>query len=897
MQIKVSRAFAGFGLRRIRPAFFWRSTHGRPVMRGTMRRRLPLLVLLALAAALVGRAGEVLRWTELPALPDPVGFAAPFAGVVDGALVVAGGTNFPHGSLWAGGPKVWHDRIFVLAAPGGSWREAGRLPQPRAYGVSVSIPEGLLCIGGSGDRAATAEVWLLRRQGDAIAVEAWPALPAPLHYACGALVDRTVYVAGGLREFTGAPGTWFYALDLDAPPGERRWRELPAWAGAPRQTAVAGALDGAFYLFAGLDLVPGPDGQLGRQYLRDAWRYTPAAGWKRLADLPVARQAAPSPAIVPGAAHLLFLGGDDGRLLKETPVLQDRHPGFPADIQGYHTITDTWTRTGTLPRDLGPDPVGNPNAGRWPPIVAPVVRWAGGWAVVGGEVRPGTRTPRVLFAQPAHERTGLGWINTATLGLYLLAMLGIGLYFARRERNTDTFFRGGQHVPWWAAGLSIYATMLSSITFMALPAKVYATDWAYSFGLVALVLVTPIVTMFYLPFYRRLNVTSAYEYLEHRFNGLVRQLGSAVFILFQLGRMAIVLYLPAVALATVSSLDVYTCIVVTGLACVAYTMVGGIEAVIWTDVAQAVVLLGGALVSLLLILGRCAGSFGDMVAVAQEHGKFLGFTDWWNPDLTQASVIVVLLGTGCNSLLSYTASQDVVQRYVTTATEAQARRSIWLNVWISLPGSILFYAVGTAFFLFYRQHPDRLDPTLATDAIFPHFILRELPAGIAGLVIAGILAASQSTLSSSLNSVATAWVTDFHARLWPRSTDQARLRTAQGLILGIGLVVTVVACLMAGTRIASLMDAYYAVIGSAGGALAALFILGIFTRRAHAAGVLVGAVTSVAVLLYAQTQTRLSFFLYGVIGIVVCVGVGYLASLVLPSAPKDLKGLTRRDLV
>ena len=193
-------------------------------MRGTMHRRFLLrLLLLLMAAATVGRA-DALRWTELPLLPDPVGFAAPFAGVADGALVVAGGTNFPQGSLWAGGPKVWHDRIFVLETPDGSWREAGRLPRPRAYGVSVTIPEGVLCIGGSDDRAATAEVWLLRRQGDGIAVEPWPSLPAPLHYACGALVGRTVYVAGGLREFAGAPGRWFYALDLDAPPADRRWR-------------------------------------------------------------------------------------------------------------------------------------------------------------------------------------------------------------------------------------------------------------------------------------------------------------------------------------------------------------------------------------------------------------------------------------------------------------------------------------------------------------------------------------------------------------------------------------------------------------------------------------------------------------------------------------------------
>lgn len=858
-----------------------------------MRRVWGLLGGLVVATAL--SAADAFKWRELPALPDATGFGAAFAGVSGGALLVTGGTNFQNGTLWTGGTKTWHDRIFLLDKPAGAWRVAGRLPQPRAYGVSVTIPEGVLCIGGADEQAATAEVLLLRRQGDTVIVENYPALPAPAMYASGALVGRTVYVAGGTGSPNGAPERRFWALDLDAPAATRAWRELEPWPGAPRMLATAGALGGDFYLFSGLNLVPGPDGKLARDYLPDAWRYTPGRGWTRLADLPVALSAAPSPALVLGQAHLFMFGGDDGKYLHEMQALQDRHPGFPPAIHGYHTITNTWADMGKFPQTSGPDPVLQPNAAVWPPITAPVVAWQGGWAIVNGEVRPGTRTPRVLFAEPAPARTGFGWLNGTALGVYLAAMLGIGVYCARRERTADNYFRGGQNIPWWAAGMSIYATMMSAITYMALPAKVYATDWGYIVGVLAMFVVTPVVITYYLPFFRRLNVTSAYEYLEHRFNGEVRLLGSAAFILFQLGRMAIVLYLPAVALAAVSSVDVVTCVVLTGLLCVVYTMIGGIEAVIWTDVVQTVVLLGGALLSLGLILFYCEGGWSGFMALAHGGEKFAGHTVFWSSDLTQASAVVILVGGCCNTLLSYTASQDIVQRYMTTDSMAKAKRSIWTNFAFTIPASVIFYVLGTALWVFYRQHPERLAPALSTDAILPLFIVRELPAGIAGLVIAGIFAASQSTLSSSLNSVATAWVTDFHPRLQPRLSDRGRVRLAQGIILGVGVIVTGVACLMAGSNIGSLMDAYTSVIGSAGGALAALFILGIFTRRAHGPGVLVGAGVSIAVLLWVQTQTKLSFFLYGAIGIVVCVSVGYLASLVLPAKPKTLAGLTWRD--
>ena len=179
----------------------------------------------------------------------------------------------------------------------------------------------------------------------------------------------------------------------------------------------------------------------------------------------------------------------------------------------------------------------------------------------------------------------------------MLSLVVMGFYFSRREKGTDDFFLGGKRIPWWAAGLSIFGTQLSAITFMAIPAKAFATDWLYVLLTVGILAVCPVIIICFLPFFRRLNVTSAYEYLELRFNLPVRLYGSASFLFFQLGRMSIVVLLPAIALSAVTGLNVYMCIIVMGVLCTLYTVLGGIEAVIWTDVIQVIVLMGGTFLS------------------------------------------------------------------------------------------------------------------------------------------------------------------------------------------------------------------------------------------------------------------------------------------------------------
>jgi solute:Na+ symporter, SSS family len=828
---------------------------------GFLRGALPGLVV-GLALAWPSRAAAAdLAWDRLRPLPDPVGVAGPCAGVSGGVLLVAGGANFPSAAPWEGGRKVWHDAIFVLETPDGEWQTGFTLPRPMAYAASVATPRGVVCIGGSDANGHFSDVWLLAWADRRVKVTPLPRLPLPLANASAALVGSTIYVAGGEdRPSATAASRGFLSLDIERP--EAGWSTLRAWPGPERTLAAAASQDGAFFLVGGVSLSTGADGRPVRRYLKDGYRYDPGSGWRRIADLPHPLAAAPSPAPALGPSHLLLLGGDDGSRAGFQPLAA--HPGFSRTTLAYHTITDTWTATGDVPA---------------PRVTVPAVWWKDRIVVPSGEMRPGVRSPEVWTVTPRPSKAGFGWVNYATLGVYLAAMVWLGVSFSARNKTTDDFFRAAQRIPWWAAGLSIFSTMLSSITFMAIPAQGYSAGWNY-FLANSYILLTPLIVWVYLPFYRTLNVTSAYEYLERRFNAATRLVASGLFILFQCGRIAIVLYLPSLALATVSNLDVSLCILLMGVLCIVYTVAGGIEAVIWTDAVQAVVLMGGAVWALATVVWRVDGGVAGIVSAAAAHGRFFE-TVRWNLDYTISAGWVIVIGSIFTNLFPYTASQDVVQRYLTTPDLKSARRAIWTNAVVSPVAQAVFFAIGTALFVFYRQNPGRLDPTIHTDAIFPLFIVRELPAGAAGLVVAGIFAAAQSTLASSLNSVATAYITDFHRRLRPGLRDRHYLRLARWLTALVGVAGTAAALVLAGSDIRSLWEAFLTVIGLFGGTVSGLFVLGIFSTRAHGRGAVAGAIASGALVWWVSAARLMSFWCFPVVGVVSCVIVGWLASLVL----------------
>ncbi len=425
---------------------------------------------------------------------------------------------------------------------------------------------------------------------------------------------------------------------------------------------------------------------------------------------------------------------------------------------------------------------------------------------------------------------------------------------------------------------------------MAIPAKAYATDWVFFVANMCIVLIAPVIVYVYLPFYRRLHITTAYEYLEMRFNAAIRLFGSIAYILLQTGRMAIVIFLPAIALSTVTGMNIYLTVIIIGILSTFYTVLGGIEAVIWSDVLQSVVLLGGAVLSLLLISAGVEGGMQGVLSVGLADDKFHMVN--WTWDYTMAAVWMVLIGNTLNQLIPYSADQTVVQRYLTTRDERQAAKSIWTNAFMSIPASILFFGLGTALYVFYKSHPGSLDPSLQTDAIFPLFIVQQMPAGVAGILIAGIFAAAMSSLDSSMNSVATVVVTDIYRRFKVANSRDRGLYLARWITLLLGIFATTVGVLMATFEIQSLWDLFLRIIGLFGGSLAGLFALGIFTRRANGGGALIGAILSAMTLFFLQAFTDAHFFLYGATGIVVCVITGYLFSLTLPLQRQELDGLT-----
>ncbi|MCH2179842.1 MAG: sodium:solute symporter [Mariniblastus sp.] len=912
-----------------------------------------------LSSALRDRSGsERILFEALPDLPDAFGVAGPVVGVHHDVLIAAGGANFAAATdpdLWEK-PKQYHEKIYLLRpneqSPNGfSWEmdESVRLPLKIGYSSVVSTEYGVLSIGGENSEGPQSAVFLIQvvqdsvRDGQPVVVvndRGVPDLPVAATAGGAAVIGDFVYaVAGKIQRDDGTWGAsqrvWRMRLDVlaGAPNlamNDRSdlWEPVAPWpaeGGERMFSLVASQHDGfhdRLYVIGGRRFKEGANtadlSQL--EFLTDAWsfdpslfeasqidpvtgRYSGAECWRRLTDAPVPMSAG---TMVPiGPSHLLVPAYASGDVLADqlksgVEMATFDHPGFPRQSYLYHTLTNTWV-------PFGESPLGQ--------VTTPAVRWGDAVFLVSGEIRPRVRTRKAWRISTLQKRHAFGWVNMGVVVVYLLGMVLIGAYVTARNRTTEDYFRGGKSIPWWAAGCSIFATMLSSITYMAVPAKAFAQNWVYAFGSGMILLVAPIAVYIALPFFRRIDATSAYEYLERRFNRTARMIGSASFSLFHVFRMGIVLALAALALASVTPLTPGQCVLVMGALSIIYCTLGGIEAVIWTDTIQTVVLFVGALACLLFAWwGAADGSF----VAALDAGKFHWLNwDWGADSFMMMAVWVVVLGGLGQNVASYTADQAVVQRYMTTKTTKEAARSIWLNGALAVPAAVIFFGMGTAFWMFYRTHPEQLDPSMSTDRIMPLFISLELPVGLAGLVVAGIFAAAQSTVSTSMNSGATTLVTDFIKPLNWVSSDRSLLWLARLFTLAMGLLGTWAGLLFVDPGIKSLFDQFIGVLGMFLGVLAGLFALGATTRRANSIGSLSGALVSISLMVViafaANDKTflglnpkswfqalgsdlyRVNGYLYAFVGIVVCYVVGYFVSWLVPDEKCDLCGLTLWD--
>ncbi len=481
-----------------------------------------------------------------------------------------------------------------------------------------------------------------------------------------------------------------------------------------------------------------------------------------------------------------------------------------------------------------------------------------------------------------------GWLNWSILILYLLTMLVLGYRFKRRTAGADDFFKGGGRIPWWAAGMSIYATMLSAITFMGIPAKAYSGNWTYYPILFSILFVGIFVAKYYLPHFRRLNLTSAYEYLEVRFNLSTRLLSSALFIIFMIARMALVLYLPSLALSAVTGINVQLCIVLMGMVTILYCTMGGMEAVVWSDVIQGFILVGGALLAAILLVANTEGGLSGFLDIASENDKMRLFE--WSWDYRSVTFWVAIIGGVANNLISYTSDQTVIQRFLTTKDEKSASRGILLNGVMCVVINVVFYVIGTGLFTFYLTHPDEaaMIPEKA-DALFPYYVMSEMPAGVAGLLISAIFAAAMSTISSNINSVSTAFSVDFYKRMKLKKdgdkvgvtcgvNDRDMLRVARISSVVCGAVGVLLALMMASWNIASLIDYFNTILGLLSGGLGGLFFIGVFMKSVKGRSALVGFACGTAFVFWLHFCTDANLFLYGAAGIAVSAMVAWVVS-------------------
>lgn len=448
----------------------------------------------------------------------------------------------------------------------------------------------------------------------------------------------------------------------------------------------------------------------------------------------------------------------------------------------------------------------------------------------------------------------LGTIDTAILVLYGLILVAMGVYFFRKTKTSEEFMVAGRGIPSWAAGIAVMSAYTSSISYIAIPGKAFDSNWhPLIFALTALP-VTWFVTKYVIPHYRKNNIISVYKYLEDKIGDWGRVYASFSFLLFMVGRTAIILYLSSLLLISFIDIDIQMLIVIIGVITIIYTLMGGMEAVIWTDVMQSIVMIGGVLFVGYLLTKEIFSEPEFLIQKAFDENKFsLGDTSF---SLSSRTVWVMIIYGITENIRNLMADQNYTQKYASVPTEKKAKRSVWFAMLIYLPLTAIFLYIGTALFAFYAGHP--IDPSIVKgDQVFPYFIATELPVGVKGLIIAAILAASMSTIDSALNCSATVLYEDYYRkyfRLDPSEKDSIgflRLSTIVWGVMGI-----VFALLLINAQ--SALDTWWQISGIFGGGILGLFLLAIFNVKISRAQGIISVIFSLLIIIWGTFMRELS---------------------------------------
>jgi solute:Na+ symporter, SSS family len=439
-------------------------------------------------------------------------------------------------------------------------------------------------------------------------------------------------------------------------------------------------------------------------------------------------------------------------------------------------------------------------------------------------------------------------LPVADLVVFIIITLGnvlFGASFYFKNKTSDQFTSGGGKLPSWVVGMSIFATFVSSISFLALPGKAYVSNWNALVFSFAIPIAAIMAVKFFVPLYRGLGSISAYNYLEVRFGTWARVYASICYILTQMMRTGAILLLLALPLNALFGWNIKTIIIITGIAVTAYSMLGGIQAVVWTDAVQGIVLIVGALTCAIVLTFSMPEGPSQVFEIASANQKFsLGS---FGASISDSTFWVVLIYGLFINLQNYGIDQNFVQRYMTTSSLKKAKSSALFGALLYLPVSLIFFYIGTALYSYYTAQPDLLPAELkeagAGDKVFPYFIVNGLPVGITGLLIAAIFAAGMSTVSTSVNSTATIILSDYYRRYFKNATEKSSMKVLYISSVIFGALGITIALSLVGVE--SVLDAWWSLASIFSGGMLGLFLLAFLSKSVRnidaAVGVIVGA--------------------------------------------------------
>ena len=787
-----------------------------------------------------------------------------FAGKSHGFSILAGTADIGTGPL----------QILTLPETGGSAWKACSQTAPR-WAASAQWNDTVIVAGGQANGKLSARVVAFQAGPDGTLSENdLTDLPMPLAGAGAAVIRDRLYIVGGISSVE--KGTLENALwSLDLKNQRASWQREAPLPGAPRAFAAVTQQYEALCVFGGLEVAASGGKPVAG---RETWlfRATPPEasqrkGWTRFADVP--RPVFGATAFPVGQAAVAVAGGGghgDGSLFPSESTTQ---PGAPTLL--FHTLTDAWC---LFDRPLGTT---------FFQVTTERNTLEGKTLLFSN--RPSDPALRVEEFAVIRTARSLVAVDYIVIVCYFCFISMIGFLAARKQKSSADFSLAGRNVPWWVAGISMFATGASAISLMSIPALAFASNLVFLFPIIISVVSYFVQAHTIYPLLRRMEITSTYEYLERRFNRTLRLIASAQCILFQtFGRAAVVLVLPSLAISATTGIPTWKSVLLMGCITTLYTALGGFNAVVWTDVFQGLLKFFAPLFMIAFCIFSLPGGPREFVEVGLAHHKFdFALLTW---DATLPAVWVLIINVFLATTIMQAGDQPVIQR-VFSAPDKEVRRVSAIFTACGILIAVVVNVLGIAIYAYFHAYPGKLDPLSQNDKIMPLFVIQALPHGVVGMVIAAIFASAMTTVASSMNSTATVFTEDFFLRFKPDASDKLRLRVLRATCYLVGAIAVCMALFLSRQNTKSFMQVWYIVSALLGGGIVGVYSLGMFTRRANGFGAVCGAIASIFITALVQFKTPLHWQTLTPIAILSCMGVGYFLSLFAPQK-KDIRGLT-----